>query len=103
MKIQTEFQDFAVDNHLLSSVERKAQGLHNFLKHIQKVKIVFKKDGTSRVKKRVAEVTIHIPNAIMYVKEHSKCLETALDKAIISAKLQLMTFKRKRMSLGYMS
>jgi putative sigma-54 modulation protein len=100
MKIRTELLNSISDANLLAKINQKVIGLSNFFKHIHDAKVVLKSEKTTEKESCIAEVTIQIPHAIIYIKEHSICCEKALDKAIIGLKLQLLRYKAKRLSLG---
>ena len=103
MKIKTELFDSISDAKLLASIHNKVTGLSHFFKHIHNAKVVFKSEKTETNQPCIAEITIHIPNAIIFIKERSICCEKALDKALIGLKLQLLRYKMKRLSLGIIS
>jgi putative sigma-54 modulation protein len=103
MKIKTELLDSITDAKRLKSINQKVFGLSSFFKSIHNAKVVFKSEKTANKELCIAEVTIHIPHAIIFIKERSICCEKALDKAIIGLKLQLLRYKAKRLSLGIIS
>jgi putative sigma-54 modulation protein len=103
MKIKTELLDSISDTKLLATIHQKVLGLSSFLKSIHNAKVVFKSEKTTNKESCIAEVTIQIPHAIIFIKERSICCEKALDKALIGLKLQLLRYKAKRLSLGILS
>ncbi len=102
MKIKTELLDSINDTKIADSIHQKVLLLNHFFSHIKKANIVFKSEKNTCQDACVAEVTLHIPNAIIFIKERSICCEKALDKALIGLKLQLLRYKAKRLSLGLM-
>lgn len=99
MKIQTEILNLSVDNHFLSALEQKVAKLQHFFSLITEVKVVLRPDETQEVKKgQIVELKLHLPNGIIFIKESSKSFETALDKALIAIKLQLLRYRAKRQS-----
>jgi putative sigma-54 modulation protein len=103
MKIKTELLDSISDAKLLATIHQKVIGLSSFFKSIHNAKVVFKSEKTTHKESCIAEVTIQIPHAIIFIKESSICCEKALDKALIGLKLQLLRYKAKRLSLGIIS
>lgn len=99
MKIQTETVQFSADAQLISVVEQKVSRLQHFFNLITEVKVVLKPDDNSDTqKRRIAEIKLHLPNGIIFIKESSKTFEMALDKALLALKLQLMRYRLKRQS-----
>jgi putative sigma-54 modulation protein len=98
MKIQTEVIHFAADAQWLSSVEKKVSKLGNFFNRINEARVILKLDNLGLKKERVAEIKLHLPNGIIFIKESSKTFDAALDKALVAMKLQLLRYKTKRLS-----
>jgi putative sigma-54 modulation protein len=96
MKIQTEIHHFAADAQLLSTVEQKLSKLQLFFNRISEARVLLKLDDTDTKKQRIAEVKIHFPNGIIFIKESSKTFEAALDKAMVAIKCQLIRCKIKK-------
>ena len=99
MKIQAEAIHFPIDAELLSSTQQKVSKLERFFNRISEARIIFKYEHLGQKQERVAEVKIHLPNGIIFIKENSKTFEAALDKALVGLKLLLLRHKAKR--LGY--
>lgn len=100
MRIQTEVHDFEADVQLLQAVEQKVSKLDNFFHRISEVKVILKSENLKFRKERIAEVKIHVPNGIIFSKERGSSFESALSKALIALKLELLRYKAKRMSYG---
>lgn len=98
MKIQTESLDFIADAQLLSSVELKVSKLKLFFDRIREAHVTLKSDNTHLKKERIAEIKVHLPNGIIFIKESSKTFEAALDKALVAIKILLLRYKVKRLS-----
>jgi putative sigma-54 modulation protein len=99
MKIQTEAFQVLIDAQLLSSIDYKVSKLALFFNRISEASVLFKYEYFGEKRERVAEVKIHLPNGIIFIKESSKTFEAALDKALVGLKMQLLRYKAKR--LGY--
>lgn len=101
MKIQTEVLSFFADTQLVASVEQKVSKLQLFFSHIKEVRVILTAQMTSESKnERTAEIKIHVPNGIIFIKESSKTFDIALDKALVALKLQLLKYKAKALSKG---
>lgn len=90
MRIQTEVHDFEADVKLLQAVEQKVSKLESFFNRISEVRVILKSENLGFINGRVAEVKIHVPNGIIFIKESGRSFEGALSKAIIALKLELM-------------
>jgi putative sigma-54 modulation protein len=98
MIIQTEVIHFVADAQWLSSVERKVSKLGSFFNRINEARVILKQDNLGLKHGRVAEIKLHLPNGIIFIKESSKTFDAALDKALVAMKLQLLRYKTKRLS-----
>ena len=95
MKIQTEICTLTADVTLRSTVEQKVTKLKNFFNRINEARISLKTEENDTKKSRIAEIRLHIPNGIIFIKESSQTFEVALDKAIVALKCQLIRCKMK--------
>jgi putative sigma-54 modulation protein len=101
MKIQTEILSHAADAQLVATVEQKVSKLQLFFNHIKEVRVILSAQNAAESKnERTAEIKLHVPNGVIFIKESSKSFEIALDKALVALKLQLLKYKSKRMSYG---
>ena len=98
MTIQTEALDFSADAQLLSSVELKVSKLKLFFDRIREARVTLKSGSTDLKKERIAEIKVHLPNGIIYIKESSRTFEAALDKALVAIKIQLLRYNAKRLT-----
>jgi putative sigma-54 modulation protein len=101
MKIQTEALCLSVDAKLVSSIEQKVSKLDQFFSRISEVRVILKFDNTVLTKERIAEIKIHVPNGVIFIKESSKTFDLAFDKALVALKVQLLRYKAKRLSYGF--
>ena len=95
MKIQTEICSASADATLLSTVEQKVIKLKNFFSRINEARISLRMEENETKKNRIAEIRLHIPNGVIFIKESSQTFEAALDKAIVALKCQLVRCKAK--------
>lgn len=101
MKIQTEVLSYSADAQLVATVEQKVSKLKLFFDHIKEARVTLSAQMVAESKnERTAEIKLHLPNGIIFIKESSKSFDIALDKALVALKLQLLKHKSKRMSYG---
>lgn len=101
MKIQTEILSHAADAQLVAKVEQKVSKLQLFFNHIKEVRVILSAhNAPESSNQRTAEIKLHVPNGVIFIKESSKCFDIALDKALVALKLQLLKYKSKRVSYG---
>jgi putative sigma-54 modulation protein len=102
MQIQTEVLCFSTDAHLVVSVEQKISKLKLFFNHIKEVRVVLTDKMADESRNvRTAEIQIHVPNGVIFIKESSKSFDVALDKALVALKWQLLKYKSKRFAYGF--
>lgn len=95
MRVQTEAIHFSADVKLLSAIEKKMSKLEHFFDSIIEARIILKLENSGQIRDKIAEIKIHIPNGIIFIKETSKTFEAALDKALVALKRQLVKYKEK--------
>lgn len=96
MRVQTEAIHFSADVRLLAAIETKIQKLEHFFDRIIEARVILKLENSGQVKDKIAEIKLHLPNGIIFIKETSKTFEAALDKAIVTLKRQLVKFKERK-------
>jgi putative sigma-54 modulation protein len=101
MQIQTEIFYSTKDTLLVSSIEQKVSKLGRFLSRLSEARIVLKFENCLLTKERTAEIKIHVPNGIIFIKESSKTFDIALDKALVALKVQLLKYKTKRLNHSF--
>ena len=95
MRVQTEAIHFSADVRLLDSIEKKMTKLENFFDRIIEARVILKLENSGQIRDKIAEIKIHLPNGIIFIKETSKTFEAALDKALVALKRQLVKYKEK--------
>ena len=95
MRVQTEAIHFSADVRLLDSIEKKMSKLENFFDRIIEARVILKLENSGQIRDKIAEIKIHLPNGIIFIKEVSKTFEAALDKALVALKRQLVKYKEK--------
>jgi putative sigma-54 modulation protein len=101
MRVQTEAIHFSADVKLLSVIESKISKLEHFFDRILEARVILKLENSGQIKDKIAEVKIHLPNGVIFIKETSKTFEAALDKALVSLKRQLVKYKDKMTNRRY--
>jgi putative sigma-54 modulation protein len=96
MRVQTEAIHFSADVKLLTVIEQKIQKLQHFFDKIIEAKVILKLENSGQIRDKIAEVKIHLPNGVIFIKETSKTFEAAIDKALVTLKRQLVKFKEKK-------
>ncbi len=95
MRVQTEAIHFSADVKLLSAIESKLAKLENFFDKIIEARVILKLENSGQIRDKIAEIKLHLPNGIIFIKETSKSFEAAIDKALVSLKRQLVKHKEK--------
>ncbi len=95
MRVQTEAIHFSADVKLLSAIEAKLAKLENFFDRIIEARVILKLENSGQIRDKIAEIKLHLPNGIIFIKETSKSFEAAIDKALVALKRQLVKHKEK--------
>ena len=95
MRVQTEAIHFSADVKLLSAIEAKLAKLENFFDRIIEARVILKLENSGQIRDKIAEIKLHLPNGIIFIKETSKSFEAAIDKALVALKRQLIKYKEK--------
>lgn len=95
MRVQTEAIHFSADIKLLSAIEAKLAKLENFFDRIIEARVILKLENSGQIRDKIAEIKLHLPNGIIFIRETSKSFEAAIDKALVALKRQLVKHKEK--------
>lgn len=95
MRVQTEAIHFSADVKLLSAIEAKLAKLENFFDRIIEARVILKLENSGQIRDKIAEIKLHLPNGIIFIKETSKSFEAAIDKALVALKRQLVKHKER--------
>jgi putative sigma-54 modulation protein len=98
MKIQAEVVQFPIDEQLLSATQQKVSKLGHFFNRIVEARVLFKFENMEQKRECVAEIKLHLPNGIIFIRESSKTFEAALDKALVGLKMQFLRYRTKKLS-----
>jgi putative sigma-54 modulation protein len=96
MRVQTEAIHFSADSRLLAAIDAKIQKLEHFFGSIIEAKVILKLENSGQIRDKIAEIKLHLPNGVIFIKETSKTFEAALDKAIVTLKRQLVKYKERK-------
>ncbi|MFN8344743.1 MAG: HPF/RaiA family ribosome-associated protein [Spirosomataceae bacterium] len=89
---------FDADPKLLGFIQKKLEKLETFYDRITggEVYLRLDKSESSKVKDKILEVKIKVPNAELFVKERGKTFEETTDLALEALKIQIKKYKSKR-------
>jgi putative sigma-54 modulation protein len=101
MRVQTEAIHFSADMKLLATIEKKLVKLEHFFDRIVEAKVILKLENSGQIRDKIAEVKLHLPNGVIFIKETSKTFEAAIDQALVALKRQLVRYKEKMTGRRY--
>lgn len=98
MRLQMHAIHFDADPKLLEFIQKKLEKLETFYDRITggEVYLRLDKSESSKVKDKILEVKIKVPNAELFVKERGKTFEETTDLALEALKIQIKKYKSKR-------
>lgn len=98
MRLQVHAIHFDADSKLLEFIEKKLGKLETFYDRITSGEVYLRldKSESSKVKNKVVEVKINVPNAELFVKESGRSFEEGTDLALEALKIQIKKYKAKR-------
>jgi putative sigma-54 modulation protein len=95
MEIQIQSIHFDADQKLLDFVEKKLSKLDTFYDRIEGADVYLKLDKNDSKENKVVEVKLLVPGHDVFVKEHAKTFEEAVDISLEVLKKQLKKVKDK--------
>lgn len=96
MKVQTQAVHFNADKKLKEFIEKKINRLEQFSTKLLRADVFLKLENSGRIKDKIAEIKLHLPGTVLYVKESQKTFEASVDSAIDALKRQLIRYKERR-------
>ena len=98
MRLQMHAIHFDADPKLLEFIQKKLEKLETFYDRITggEVYLRLDKSESSKIKDKILEVKIKVPNGELFVKEKGKSFEEATDLALEALKSQIKKSKSKR-------
>ncbi|MEZ4900667.1 MAG: ribosome-associated translation inhibitor RaiA [Spirosomataceae bacterium] len=101
MRLQIHAIHFDADPKLPEFIQKKLEKLETFYDRITSGEVFLRLDKSekSKIKDKIVEVKINVPNGELFVKEKGKTFEEATDVALEALKIQVKKFKSKRQEL----
>lgn len=98
MRLQMNAIHFDADPKLLEFIQKKLEKLETFYDRITSGEVFLRLDKSenSKIKDKIVEIKIKVPNAELFVKEKGKSFEEATDLAVEALKIQIKKYKSKR-------
>ncbi len=98
MRLQMHAIHFDADPKLLEFIQKKLEKLETFYDRITSGEVFLRldKSESSKIKDKIVEIKIKVPNAELFVKEKGKSFEEATDLAVEALKIQIKKYKAKR-------
>jgi putative sigma-54 modulation protein len=89
---------FDADPKLLEFIQKKLEKLETFYDRITGGEVFLRldKSESSKIKDKILEVKIKVPNGELFVKEKGKSFEETTDLALEALKIQIKKYKSKR-------
>jgi putative sigma-54 modulation protein len=102
MRLQIHAVRFTADQSLLDFIQAKLNKLDTFHDRIIGGEVFLRLDGadSNKVKEKVVEVRVTIPGKELFVKEHDKSFESAIDRVMDVLKDKLVRCKQKRSDIS---
>lgn len=99
MNVNIQTVRFSADNKLVNYINQKMEKLNTFHDRIIKVDVFLKLDNVvHKIKDKIAEIRIHVPNQQLFVKATSKSFEQSFDDAFDSIVNQIKRKKQKQVA-----
>ena len=100
MNVKIQTHRFDADKKLLDYVHAKVDKLKTYHDNIVDVEVYLKIDNVvHQIKDKIAEIKVHIPKHIFFVKHESKQFEESFDLALKSIIDQIKSYKEKGNSI----
>ena len=97
MNVNIQTVHFDADDKLIEYINRKLQKLSQFNDRIIQVNVFLKLDNVVHtIKDKIAEIRIHVPRHIFFVKSKSKSFEGSFDEALDSLVTQIKKNKERK-------
>jgi putative sigma-54 modulation protein len=95
MEIQFQNTNFKADKKLLDLITQKLNKLEHYYDKIIVASVYLKVQKSEDKENKVIEIKMNVSNSTLFVEEHDKTFENALDKAEDALKSQLIKYKQK--------
>jgi putative sigma-54 modulation protein len=95
MEIQFQNTNFRADKKLLDLITLKLNKLEHYYDKIIVASVYLKVQKSGDKENKIIEIKMNVSNQTLFVEEHDKTFENALDKAEDALKSQLIRYKQK--------
>lgn len=95
MEIQFQSTNFKADKKLLDLIEQKLKKLEHYYDKIIDASVYLKVQKSDDKLNKILEIKMNVSNSTLFVEEHDKTFENAIDKAEDALKTQLIKYKQK--------
>jgi putative sigma-54 modulation protein len=98
MEIQFQNTNFKADKKLLDLIVQKLKKLEHYYDKIIDANVYLKVQKSEDKINKILEIKLNVSNSTLFVEEHDRTFENALDKAEDALKSQLIKYKEKMAS-----
>ena len=98
MEIQFQNTNFKADKKLLDLIVQKLKKLEHYYDKIIDANVYLKVQKSEDKVNKILEIKLNVSNSTLFVEEHDRTFENALDKAEDALKTQLIKYKEKMAS-----
>ena len=98
MEIQFQNTNFKADKKLLDLIVQKLKKLEHYYDKIIDANVYLKVQKSEDKVNKILEIKLNVSNSTLFVEEHDRTFENALDKAEDALKTQLIKYKDKMAS-----
>lgn len=95
MEIQFQSTNFKADKKLLDLITQKLKKLEHYYDKIIDANVYLKVQKSDDKVNKILEIKMNVSNSTLFVEEHDRTFENAIDKAEDALKTQLMKYKQK--------
>lgn len=100
MEIQFQNTNFKADKKLLDLIVQKLNKLEHYYDKIIDANVYLKVQKSEDKVNKILEIKMNVLNNTLFVEEHDRTFENALDKAEDALKTQLIKYKQKMASVN---
>lgn len=95
MEIQFQNTNFKADKKLLDLIILKLNKLEHYYDKIIDASVYMKVQKSEDKVNKILEIKLNVSNNTLFVEEHDRTFENAIDKAEDALKTQLIKYKQK--------
>ncbi|MBL7836606.1 MAG: ribosome-associated translation inhibitor RaiA [Bacteroidetes bacterium] len=95
MEIQFQSTNFKADKKLIDLITLKLKKLEHYYDQIIDASVYIKVQKSEDKINKVLEIKMNVSNSTLFVEEHDRTFENAIDKAEDALKAQLIKYKQK--------